>query len=269
MEHESNAFIDKIHDNKDYVLGEVYKIVNKVDAKAYIGQTVSHRLNHGRYRPFGYMRRFKSHVSEAMCNRKKHQCSCLANAIRKHGVDNFEVHLLQRCVLDEVDDIETQLITQLNTMHPHGYNLAPGGKVKVARTTTDFERCEVDYTPQHRSAPRSEETRAKIGAAVREYREENVEETEGMYQALKEARNESKLLKFADVVLQDPLEQYIHLQTHGGVPCAVVKVDGIRTSFYSKYETYEESKNRALDFLNQVRMNQLSSCDTAKLTGNP
>ena len=42
----------------DKVRGEVYRITNAVTGKSYIGQTRSHRLNRGKYRPFGYMGRF-------------------------------------------------------------------------------------------------------------------------------------------------------------------------------------------------------------------
>ncbi len=65
--------LDEIHDNPAYVMGEIYMIRNIHTGMAYIGQTVTHRMNHSRYRPYGYIRRFKSHVSEALCdNKEKH-----------------------------------------------------------------------------------------------------------------------------------------------------------------------------------------------------
>jgi hypothetical protein len=42
-------------EEKDKVVGEIYKITNIKTNKSYIGQTRSHRLNHNKYRPFGYL----------------------------------------------------------------------------------------------------------------------------------------------------------------------------------------------------------------------
>ena len=41
-------------DEKDKVIGQIYKMTNTTNGKVYIGQTRSHRLNHNKYRPFGY-----------------------------------------------------------------------------------------------------------------------------------------------------------------------------------------------------------------------
>ena len=58
-------------DEKDKIIGHIYKITNIIEQKHYIGQTRSHRLNKGKYRPFGYYGRFKDHISEAINNTKK------------------------------------------------------------------------------------------------------------------------------------------------------------------------------------------------------
>ena len=44
-------YVDKILESNSNVFGEIYLITN-------VGQTLSHRLNHGKYRPFGYKCRF-------------------------------------------------------------------------------------------------------------------------------------------------------------------------------------------------------------------
>lgn len=65
-------YINKMLLNKnefEKVVGEIYKITNTVTNKSYIGQTRSHRLNHDKYRPFGYLGRFKDHLSEANSNK--------------------------------------------------------------------------------------------------------------------------------------------------------------------------------------------------------
>ena len=55
---------------KDKVVGEIYKITNLITRKCYVGQTRSHRLNKNKYRPFGYMGRLKDHINEANTNKE-------------------------------------------------------------------------------------------------------------------------------------------------------------------------------------------------------
>ena len=59
--------------DKTKVYGLIYQITNTENNMKYVGQTVSHRKNKDRYRPFGILGRFKDHVSEAINNTKKKQ----------------------------------------------------------------------------------------------------------------------------------------------------------------------------------------------------
>lgn len=117
----------QILDNEPDRFCEIYKITNLVNGKIYIGQAVSHILNHGRYRPYGREGRFRCHVSEAF-SKKKNQSHYLNNAIKKYGVDNFNVELIEYCTLKNADDIEKHYINNLQSLYPNGYNLKNGGK---------------------------------------------------------------------------------------------------------------------------------------------
>jgi hypothetical protein len=75
-------------DEIDKVVGEIYKMTNTTNGKKYIGQTRSHRLNHGKYRPFGSSGRFNDHISEANSN-KKHTSRYLNHALIKYGKDCY------------------------------------------------------------------------------------------------------------------------------------------------------------------------------------
>jgi hypothetical protein len=112
------------------IIGHIYKIINLVNNKHYIGQTRSHRLNRKKYRQFGYVGRFKDHISEAKSTSKKNQCTFLNNAILKHGVDNFKVELITTCSLIELDYYEVKYINEYNSKYPNGYNLTDGGQGK-------------------------------------------------------------------------------------------------------------------------------------------
>ena len=107
---------------------EIYKIVNLSNNKIYIGQAVSHILNHKKYRPYGREGRFRCHISEAFST-KKNQSHYLNNAIRKYGVGDFVVELIEFCEMNEADERETYYIKEFNSLYPNGYNLKNGGSV--------------------------------------------------------------------------------------------------------------------------------------------
>ena len=64
---------NKILDNENDRYIEIYQIVNLITKKKYVGQAVSHILNHKKYRPYGMNGRFKCHISEAYSNKKNNQ----------------------------------------------------------------------------------------------------------------------------------------------------------------------------------------------------
>jgi len=108
---------------------EIYKITNTVSNKIYIGQAVSHILNHNKYRRYGCEKRLDGHISEAIRNNKKNQCHYLNNSIRKNGPDKFIVELIDKCDMNSGDETEAKYIRQYNSMFPTGYNLKIGGTV--------------------------------------------------------------------------------------------------------------------------------------------
>ena len=118
---------NKILDSEDDRYCEIYKIINTTNNKIYIGQAVSHILNHNKYRPYGRLGRFKCHISEAL-SQKKNQSHYLNNAIRKYGAENFKVELLECCDVKDADNREIHHIEINNSLFPNGYNLKLGGK---------------------------------------------------------------------------------------------------------------------------------------------
>lgn len=247
-------YLDTIHDNKEWVLCEIYRIVNTTEDKSYIGQTVTHRMNHKRYRPYGYQRRLKTHISAALCVVKGNHCPLLMNAIRKYGQDCFQVELLERCLPEDADRLEKEYIKKYNSLYPFGYNVTDGGKASVSREyNITYEVVPTDYVPQSKTALRSEETKTKISASNKKYAEEHREDEDFHFKKIKYARNGKKLEAFKGVQLNEPLDQYIKSRSHGTRQFAYVQVGDKITTFDSQFEEFEESKKRALEFLQQVR----------------
>jgi group I intron endonuclease len=114
-----------IDDLPEFVKGEIYLIRNKTTSRVYIGQTRTHIMNHGKYRPFGSWKRWQAHVSEAV-GEYKHQSMKLNNAIRKYGSDDFMVFILETCEVKDLNDREKHYIALFDSIK-NGYNLTLGG----------------------------------------------------------------------------------------------------------------------------------------------
>lgn len=93
--------------------GKVYLIMNKINGKGYVGKTkrvLSQRL--------------KEHVQHAKLD---HIEMPLYAAIRKYGIDAFEIKILQECSTPEdLNVAEKEWIKNLGTFE-HGYNATLGG----------------------------------------------------------------------------------------------------------------------------------------------
>lgn len=245
---------DAILDSAEKVYGIIYKITNTITGVVYVGQTVSHRKNKGKFRPFGMVGRFNDHISEAVNNTKKKQCSYLNNAIRKYGKDMFVVELLEHCPRESLDDREQYYIESLNTIFPNGYNLTPGGKTMYVQSFTSTTPSE---SPKKRGGClfRSEETRKKMSLRGKEMvdDERRIQRSEhAKYQHLLK-----KMEKFQSCKIDlDKMDSYIRMLGTS----VVVRIDGIETDFTSRKETLEQSKERAQQFIRELHNATLSNC---------
>ena len=93
-------------------VGIIYKIVNKLNSKIYIGQT-SRTLEE---RMYGHL----------------HGSQLIDKDIVKFGIDNFEVEVLKYCTTKtELNESEKYYIKFYNSKSPNGYNLNDGGNCGV------------------------------------------------------------------------------------------------------------------------------------------
>jgi hypothetical protein len=239
--------------DKSKVKGQIYIIKNTISDKCYVGQTLTHRRNRGKYRPFGFQGRFNDHVSEAVCNTKKKQCTYLNNAIRHYGKDVFEVSLITTCEVHELNDLEILYINQYNTLYPNGYNLTRGGKSKP-HLPNGMARDEDLNTPGKRGGctMRSEKTRKHISEQLRKVL--GTEDNRKRQMSLtKEQHKNQKYEKFKNEKIDlDNLDQYIYTKQNNGNPFVIVKINGKQTSFVGKYLTLEDLRKEAYEFLEVI-----------------
>lgn len=91
----------------------VYKIVNKVNGKMYIGQSVD------------IERRWREHIYNVGYDYRKNH---LYSAMRKDGLDNFVFSVIVECDEYMLDEFEIGIIKLYETTNPEkGYNLMSGG----------------------------------------------------------------------------------------------------------------------------------------------
>jgi hypothetical protein len=255
-----------LKDNSN-VIGHIYLITNTLTQKQYIGQTLSHRKNHNKYRPFGYEGRFKDHISEALCNTKKKQCRYLNSSIRQYGKDAFKVELLTECAKNDLDSMEQKFIEQYNTLYPNGYNLTKGGKVFRNIIVNDIAQTSPTNIPKKRggSTHRTDETRAKMVESLKKVMGTAEARMEKMIRTqLQHSSNKINKFKGLNIDL-DNIEQYIKVRNKkDGSKIIKVIVEDKTTSFVGKYETLDQLKTRAIEFLKSVNSATLPNC-----SGNP
>jgi len=198
---------------------EIYKITNLTSGKIYVGQAVSHILNHKRYRPYGHEGRFRCHISEAFST-KKNQSHYLNNAIRKYGVIDFVVELIECCELINADEREIYYIKTLNSLFPNGYNLKNGGN-----------------TFTH-----SDESKKRVSNGVISYFKDKKQE------------------RFKNInYIDDDVEKYIKpLKRNNEQYGWYVYIDQKKADFGGIHISLDESKKCALEFIHNLK-NQLAT----------
>ena len=193
---------------------EIYKILNHTTGKIYVGQSVSHILNHKRYRPYGHEGRFRCHISEAFST-KKNQSHYLNNAIRKYGVEDFVVELIEYCEISNADERETYYIKELNSLFPNGYNLKNGGSV---------------FT-------HSDESKKRVSNGVSNYYKDK------KYERFKEIKN-----------IDDNIEKYIKpLKRNNEQYGWYVYIDRVKADFGGVHIPLDESKTSAIEFITNLK----------------
>jgi len=244
---------EEIYDTLEGVKGHIYKIINTINNKVYIGQTYSHIKNHGKYRPAGYMKRFNSHVSEALNNTKKKQCTYLNNAIRKYGKDKFRCELITECELPELDDLEQKNINKYNSLFPTGYNLTKGGK--GAMYEAKIENNDI-IVKNDKPYSHSEETKTKIKNRLSVIMSTDARKEKKRKEA-KEQHLKQRLEKYKGILLKDELTQYIRPVCKKDTEIIYkyeVKINNIVTQFYDNDKSSViELYNNALEFLKKLK----------------
>lgn len=92
----------------------IYLITNKLNGMKYVGQSYT-----------SFRKRYKTKNNWWKYTHNDY----LMNTIKKYGIENFSISILEHNVKDdfELDNLETYYIKELNTLYPNGYNFDSGG----------------------------------------------------------------------------------------------------------------------------------------------
>ena len=124
--------------------GVIYRIINKLNGKIYVGQTIN------------FKQRMGQHKRDSSKSRPG-----IDMAIAKYGWENFSVEIIEECSVEQLNEREIFWIAALNSKAPSGYNLTDGGDGIVG--CTDETRAKLAAASKGHEV--SEETRTKIGIA--------------------------------------------------------------------------------------------------------
>lgn len=243
----------------DKIMGHIYKIINLKNNKYYIGQTRSHRLNRKKYRPFGYIGRFKDHISEAKCNSKKNQCRFLNNAILKYGIENFKVELIITCHLNELDYYEVKYISEYNSKYPNGYNLTDGGQSKTfkkgKKIKVEYEEIDLNNNKNNIIVKKhSDYTKQLISSRLIEH----CSKIENKLKSMKKSQEQHYIKKFEkiknEIIDKSNIEQYIKVIKNNkqNYSYVTVKINDKTANFIGKLENIEITKERARIFISDL-----------------
>lgn len=264
-----NNYENIILDSKELVTGIIYKITNITNNKIYIGQTLSHRKNHNRFRPFGHIGRFNDHISEALCNTKKNQCRYLNQSIRKYGKDTFIVEKIEECDVNILDEKEKYYINLYNSLYPNGYNLTIGGKsyyIKNIQADTN-----IGYISNNTNKQHSNVTKLKISKGIKNFYETFPDKKIDLITRAQEQHYQNKIkIGINYNIDENNLDQYISIRKNNVTVIFERKRNGKKVIFnISKNELLEDTIYRAKQYLIDVINQRNNFLRHLQIAGNP
>lgn len=143
----------------------IYKIVNKINTKSYIGQTIQ-----------PLHKRWSEHCNNSSC------CIVLKNAIKKYGKENFELLIIEEIDYENkelikiiLNEKEMLYINKENTLIPNGYNILKGGNSAPGRRWKTPPFLGKKWTQEHREKFIASKTGMKYGPRTPEQIKRNAD----------------------------------------------------------------------------------------------
>jgi group I intron endonuclease len=138
-------------------MGFIYRIVNQVNGKKYVGQTTQESPQ----------KRWVQHLKSINNGRG---CPILRKAVKKYGSENFKFEVICECENSELNDREKTFIISENSLWPNGYNVSKGGFGGgfIGKTHTEETRAKLSYATKLFAASLSYEKKREIAKKISE-----------------------------------------------------------------------------------------------------
>lgn len=104
----------------------IYKVTNLITNKVYIGQSIDIK------------RRWWEHKSRAYEDGTNCYNKPLYKSMRKYGLDNFTLEILEECPVESLNEKEAYYIQYYNCVTPNGYNILASSD----KDLSNINRCE-------------------------------------------------------------------------------------------------------------------------------
>ena len=97
-------------------IGYIYKIINKINSKVYIGQTAR-----------TIEVRWQEHIKSAKYDYRTDYDTKIHRAMRKYAIKNFSIEKIEECPIEQLHCREKYWINYYNSVS-NGYNISFGGE---------------------------------------------------------------------------------------------------------------------------------------------
>lgn len=132
---------DLYHFSKCNVIAGIYKVTNLINGKYYIGQSLN------------VIKRLKEHKNDAYNKNSSTYNSSFHRAIRKYGLSNFRIEILEtfeltKDISNKLNNAEVKYIKKYNTFdREFGYNqtLGGAGDLQIDPFNKKYNQLVVDY----------------------------------------------------------------------------------------------------------------------------
>lgn len=128
----------------------IYKIINNINGKIYIGQSIN------------ISKRIYEHKYKAFCKEDISYNSAIHSSLRKYGIENFTFEIIEECLIEELDEKEKYYIEYFNTISPNGYNILEGGQKFRAKGNFCIDCGKSIYKNAKRCIKCSQEAQRKV-----------------------------------------------------------------------------------------------------------
>lgn len=160
--------------------GKIYKITNHINQKIYIGCTIS-----------SLKKRFEEHLYRCM---KTDIATKLYNSMRKYGIENFEIELIDECDLECIYETEKKYIEQYDSYNK-GLNSTLGGEGCLGYTHSPEIRKKISENTKNGNSHKGKTYEELYGDNAKEEKEKRSSSVKNVWKNMTSEEKEKRTKK--------------------------------------------------------------------------